>query len=543
MAASSSAQDDAVMEEDRSVPPGDSSSTPPLSPGASSGHPDVGASLRLDAWFQDRKQGPMTFGRRRDYVKELVLMRTDLIAASGTDLTRCLALVGIKGLALGKPGTTTRLSVIGVLQQKKRELDAEWEAGMDSSDASAPLTDLDSVLVPVESKNSESSSSSSAPSSQTDIPRRTRRQSSVSRSPVPSSEAVSEAEMALIEIILAGGAEELEHRLSGTGKRWLRTLRPPQSVPASTSSSSASVPSISPVRASPSALQQSRHSVIVDSLPDVRAPRSVPRASVPVPHHPATSTSMPRQVVFDSSSGSSESEGEREAVSRSSARSDIPDDMHGHLIYLGVPEGLATTNVLQQTASMVHPSSYRQYWSSHESAISDRRLYYEGLVLSMLLDSAHDIPLLLEMASRRWLTLYLVSMGSSDWNSAQAFLPLATASGVTALQLLHMAKFAKGVARVARSSSSSAGKTLSYPRSASLSSSRRPSVARKSGKKRTGRGSSSNDGNSSGGTNTSRSTSTRRNGSKDNDYNNSRRRKGAGSEGDRPSDVPSAAVS
>lgn len=518
------------------------------------------ASLRMSTWFRERMGGELTGARRLVYVREILLMRHDALWAAAPDLSRCLNLVGIHHIKLGRPGCALRYDVIAALELERDRLEAmrerSQEQQVDAVAGSDAVSD-DSDVIPVdEDDGREAASPPSAPPLQHRASERPRRQSSVVRPPADFAEAVGEADMALIELLLSGVAPpSVEQSLSPPGLKAFRLLRRAQQQ---SSSSSSSVPvSLPPVPVAPASVvprqaavpvasdarpasSSARHADIVHALPVVNTSRSVPRSSASVPLPRPSSVLFPRQVVFDGGDHSSDSEGDQEAVSHSSTDSGLPHAISSALVSMGVIEELASDNALLQTAAMVSPSSYQLYWSSHLGSIGDKKLFYEGNVLSLLLDagSAGNLPLLLEVAARRWLSLYLVAAGM-DWSSAQAWLPMARADGVTARQMHLMGRFAKANALPShRAAAYSASTSDTYRGSSSRrgrASSRSPARSRSNSR---GRGSGTSGSGSNSGTGSVPGASSSRKGKS-----NGKHRKGSGAGGNRSSDVPSAAQS
>lgn len=503
----------------------------------------AGASLRLDRWHEEQKVGEMTMDRRIQCIGELLAMQGDLLAASAADLTRCLSLLHLGRIKVGKAGSAERAAVPAILRSKVVQIQQLIEErGKEEQDALLDVVDSDDTDHDDQPQTLASPPSSSRPP---------RRQSSISRvsSLDQPEDGVTEAEMTLIEMLLAGRVPlSAEASLSTTGAALLRLLQRQQ--PAASASSPATVtpaPSASLPRTSlrgavssarldigKSAASTSTTSLsagranVISSLPIIDLSSSGPRPSASLPH--ASSHSVRRSVAFGSDAGvdgGEDSDGEPEVPPPTGTT--LPKSISLALVRMGVLEDLALDDALAQTAATVYPSSYQLFWSSREATITDKKLYYEGLVLSMLLDAADNSRLLLEIASRRWLSLSLVATGW-DWGSAQAWLPLARTNGVTARQLQLMGRFAKASTHPARpattSPTTSYSKGSSYQRSSSRRSSTRSSSRDRSGSRGRTSGGSSNNSSS--------------NNSNNNTSNNTRQQRGAGARANRASDVPSA---
>lgn len=516
----------------------------------------AGASLRLDRWHEEQKVGEMTMDRRVQCIGELLVMQGDLLAASAADLTRCLSLLHLGRIKVGKAGSAERAAVPAILRSKVVQIQQLIEErGKEEQDALLAVVDSDH-----DTDHEEQQQALASPISSTRPPRR---QASLSRgsSLDHPEDGVTEAEMTLIEMLLAGRVPvSVEASLSTTGAALLRLLQRQQpAAPSATASPSAAVapaPSTSLPRTfvrgtvssarvdggeggygtstSTVASLSSRRANVIGSLPIIDLSSSGPRPSASSPH--ASSHSARRSVAFGSDAGDGgEQDSDVEPEDPPPTGTTLPKSISVALVRMGVLEDLALDDALAQTAATVYPSSYQLFWSSREATITDKKLYYEGLVLSMLLDAADNSRLLLEIASRRWLSLSLVAAGW-DWGSAQAWLPLARTNGVTARQLQLMGRFAKATTHPARPAATSAATSYSKGSSYQRSSSRRSST-RSSSRDRSG-----SRGRASGGSSSSNSSGSSSN-SNSNSSNNTRQQRGAGTRANRASDVPGAAAS
>jgi hypothetical protein len=333
--------------------------------------------------------------------------------------------------------------------------------------------------------------------------------------------------MALVELLLSGVVDaRLQQSLSAAGRRLLRSMQQTAATTTVSAAPSRSVPppplSVVGNSGAAAAASASRRQRIVGSLPVIDLTGARPHSTV---SSRPLAQSTRRSISFDADPPSASDSSSPEPLSPSA--DGLPPSIVAALVRMGVPESLAVDDLLQQTAETVSPSSYQLYWSSRESAIGDKKLYYEGLVLSMVLDAAGDTRLLLEVAARRWLTLSAVALGNRDWASAQAFLPLNRSNGLTARQIQLMEKYGRSSGHPVRSSSSSSSSSNSKWPSSRRPSSRQSGAStshRERSTSRTRRG--DNSGNSGSSNNTSNSNTTRSN-------------RGAGARGSRPSEAPS----
>ena len=121
----------------------------------------------------------------------------------------------------------------------------------------------------------------------------------------------------------------------------------------------------------------------------------------------------------------------------------LPRHVRDVLVKWGVMFDLAALNIQQQITEMVGSNtSFHSWWTAHKDLIANSRVYFEGLVLSVILDHADQPEVWQELAARRWFCLWLVSQ-SMDWDAAQAFLPLTMTQGLTALQQQLIARYTR----------------------------------------------------------------------------------------------------
>jgi hypothetical protein len=120
------------------------------------------------------------------------------------------------------------------------------------------------------------------------------------------------------------------------------------------------------------------------------------------------------------------------------------------LLRLGVPDSLAHDNIYRQACDLVGPrGTFITYWTALFNGPGDRRdprTFYEGQVLSMLLDNVHDLDFVGEVAARRWMTLHSVASGG-QWAASEAILPLSAAPGFTARQQAAMQRYGRAADR------------------------------------------------------------------------------------------------
>ena len=89
--------------------------------------------------------------------------------------------------------------------------------------------------------------------------------------------------------------------------------------------------------------------------------------------------------------------------------------------------------------------SFENWWCANNGHLVKLGLgstYYEGLVLSMLLDYAADPAVWIEIASRRWLSVHLVA-GCTPWAVARQTLPMTGLGNLPATVFSHLHRAAK----------------------------------------------------------------------------------------------------
>lgn len=111
----------------------------------------------------------------------------------------------------------------------------------------------------------------------------------------------------------------------------------------------------------------------------------------------------------------------------------------------GVVDSMMTEDVLHMAQSQVGPSGFESYWTAHAATLlksSQVGSYYEGLCLSLLLDSAADPAVWMQVAARRWVSLNLVADGVS-WDTARGLLPMTGMGNIPASLMTELFKAAK----------------------------------------------------------------------------------------------------
>ena len=102
---------------------------------------------------------------------------------------------------------------------------------------------------------------------------------------------------------------------------------------------------------------------------------------------------------------------------------------------LGVTSDLMSLEGLRHVQEMTGHGRTEQWWAAREAEIcrlqGGAALFYEGLVLSLLLDHRDDPEVWVELAARRWLSCQLATRGLR-WDAARALLPLNTRAGMPA---------------------------------------------------------------------------------------------------------------
>jgi hypothetical protein len=118
--------------------------------------------------------------------------------------------------------------------------------------------------------------------------------------------------------------------------------------------------------------------------------------------------------------------------------------LHRLLQRQGVPPATINEDMLAMAQNEVGRVTFEQWWAAHASHIKKTMssVYYEGLVLSLLLDNRDDVRVWAQLAARRWYTLRLVANGQ-QWNLARGLLPLDGMGGMPTSLLYELQKFEK----------------------------------------------------------------------------------------------------
>ena len=112
----------------------------------------------------------------------------------------------------------------------------------------------------------------------------------------------------------------------------------------------------------------------------------------------------------------------------------------------GVPAGrLCALDAVQAARVEVGGGSFEQWWLARSSHIKHASVasYYEGLLLSLLLDQSDDPAVWKELAARRWLTINLVANHSFQWGQARSLLPLSGVSCMSTDLVYEMQRYVK----------------------------------------------------------------------------------------------------
>lgn len=168
--------------------------------------------------------------------------------------------------------------------------------------------------------------------------------------------------------------------------------------------------------------------------PSRRAPHSAFAAS--------TASSQSRPHDPDGVHGDGEASDEEPSYVTHGKRASNP--LHRLLQRQGVPPATINEDMLAMAENEVGRVTFEQWWAAHASHIKKTMssVYYEGLVLSLLLDNRDDVLVWAQLAARRWYTLRLVANGQ-QWNLARGLLPLDGMGGMPTSLLYELQKFEK----------------------------------------------------------------------------------------------------
>ena len=112
----------------------------------------------------------------------------------------------------------------------------------------------------------------------------------------------------------------------------------------------------------------------------------------------------------------------------------------------GVPTGpLCAMDALQLARDEVGDVSFEQWWLARSSQIKgvSSAVYYEGLLLSLLLDYMDQPHVWQQLAARRWYILNLVSNRNMQWSQARGLLPLTAVGSMSTNVLYELQRYEK----------------------------------------------------------------------------------------------------
>ena len=121
--------------------------------------------------------------------------------------------------------------------------------------------------------------------------------------------------------------------------------------------------------------------------------------------------------------------------------------LRGVLQRLGVPDGsLCEMDALEVARAEVGGGSFEQWWQARAPSMrreGKSNQYYEGLVLSLILDNLDRLDVLAQIAARRWCVLNSTVTHNLSWDMAKALLPMSSAGAISTSLVYDMQKFAK----------------------------------------------------------------------------------------------------
>ena len=427
---------------------------------SSSGVGSDGIRLRILSFVDRYKGGIMTDARRNTAITELLAASGDIRSATAQDLKAALRVLQISRLDV-----TDRQLVVDhltqLLQQQSTDIETETEEEKETNCLSHPA-----AIIPEEDSAVEESdinhNQQELNQQPMTLPRRSIRTSSIphhsihSYFPDNSSSSsrigISDEEWTIIKLLLANRDGTIESEvvssLSPSARKVWNELKVvntgPQPIPV-------------PNQSQQSSTSSRNHNQLLNQLPSIDYSTAANRPKIKKSSTSKRSTTTP--IVKDASSDSNDDDDDDDDEKDNNIDDDddssitvstpdnsdslvISPDITRKLIRMGVEPSLAKDNITQQTAEIVSPSSYTSFWIGQKDNKKDMKLFYEGYIISLLLDNISNTSLVMELASRRWFSLWLVVNGST-WNEAQAFLPLSSTPGLTAKQQRLAQKFAK----------------------------------------------------------------------------------------------------
>ena len=195
---------------------------------------------------------------------------------------------------------------------------------------------------------------------------------------------------------------------------------------------------------------------VTESVPTIVPPQSARVQSASSRFHSAPLPPVPSAAseLFPSSYGETESDVESQSDSDmgevrqpSHTPSQSQDELYRLLLRQGVAPDLATCTAFDVARGIVNRSSYEHYWSSqYEHSMGSKPLYYEGMLLSLILDHKDNPLIWQELAVRRWCTLQFAANkgGTAEaWEFGRGFLPMSASADIPAHWMVALGKFAK----------------------------------------------------------------------------------------------------
>ena len=428
--------------------------TPLSSRGSAPSGPD------LESWVVEWQQQGGLHGKPHRMVPALIALRkiqTSLFTAPAADVSNVATLLNLKisKSSCGKPNKPERLGAMLQITDRATALevelgkpDASVPEGKEEAveDTSPSATDVDEDEVEHDQQqSSQSSSSTSLPrlnvshlsSPLTPTGTKARRRAAVeARAHMAQEQGVSDEDFQLIETLLQRPADAVSEEdtamLRENGERLYHIIRQQRRKTS--------------VSFDPSAASRSLYaSHPLDLRPPLLGSASGRSSSAPMPHRTPVQlhTAAANSLAGSSSSSTSSLHGDvtyelpREVIRPRVAATSALSPLYALLQRHGVPDDLMAGDALERAVGQAMGGSLEQHWTSHYSGLlrsSQAPLYYEGLVLSMLLDHKNDPHIWTQVAARRWTSCTLAADGH-PWLAARYLLPMTGAGNLSATLL------------------------------------------------------------------------------------------------------------
>ena len=440
------------------------SQSQPLSPSSQSASVAPSASvgeLQVEGWVKKYQTGDLLFDSARlpGALEELRLAEPALKVTNKGSVLNVARLLGMGRMdKVGKPSSVDRIAVVEAIRRRRKEL----ESSLAESDEDEAGTHLGDEQRDDDDNKEEEQAAEGEPNTppRSSVPIERERSSSPRRTPASRrsgrarpvnvegglTEDEQDAVLAALKVPHNKVPKDVLMGLSDTATRFYNDLRDHQRR------SARSQPQVS-FQQKPAAARSLR---VTESVPTIVPPQSARVQSASSRFHSAPLPPVPSAAseLFPSSYGETESDVESQSDSDtgevrqpSHTTSQSQDELYRLLLRQGVAPDLAACTAFDVARGIVNRSSYEHYWSSqYEHSMGSKPLYYEGMLLSLILDHKDNPLIWQELAVRRWCTLQFAANkgGTAEaWEFGRGFLPMSASAGIPAHWMGALGKSAK----------------------------------------------------------------------------------------------------